>query len=150
MEKDTMTAFLSPALQKKAEDVEIEDMPLNTIRDYRLYNEKARAMNKKLRICRYPIKPCPVELHPKVRVVFQRSDQPSNPLPVYKSDDKIHFDMKLYPGQTYDLPEYIFNYLQEKGYPIYKTITKPDGSTDTVLDHYAPRFALRTVYAESY
>lgn len=127
----------------------IEDMPLDTLRDYRLYNEAARAENKKLRICRHPIKQCPVELHPKQRIKFTRMDQPSNPLPVFVSDDKIHFEETLIPGKEYDLPEYIIHYLQEKGNPVWKWFSLADGSRETRMSHREPRFNLRPIYKEA-
>ncbi len=142
MEK-TMTAVL-------AEKVEIEDMPLETMRDYRLYNEAARQANKRLRICRYQIKPCPVELHPKQRVKIARNDGSTNDIPVYLSDEKIHFDQKLKHGQIYDLPEYIVHYLAEKGNPQWDWVTLKDGSRETQRVGKIPRFSITTIYEGSY
>ncbi len=133
----------------QAEKLPIEEMSLNSLRDYRLYNEEARKLNKKLGVCRYPIKPCPIELHPKQRITFRRNDQPSNPLTVFKSDDIIHFDEKLIPGKTYDLPEYIIHYLAEKGNPVWKWFENSDGSKETRISHREPRFSLTTVYREA-
>lgn len=130
------------------QEVDIEDMPLETIRDYRLYNERARAANKRLKICRYPIKPCPVELHPKQRVTFRRNDQPENALNVFVSNHLIHYDETIYPGKTYDLPECIVSYLADKGLPIWKWFDNPDGSKETRISDKTPRFSLTTVYAE--
>ena len=144
VDEDTMDSSLKQA----QEEVAIEDMPLNSIRDYRLYNERARAMNKKLKVLRHLIKQCPVELHPKQRIVFGRNDQPSNPLPVFLSNHLIHFDETLIPGKTYDLPECIINHLAEKGTPVWKWIDNPDGSKETVISHKEPRFQLRTIYSE--
>ncbi len=145
-QKAVQTDVMEKTLSEVPEKLPIEDMPLTSLREYRLYNEAARAANKKLRICRYPIKPCPVELHPKQRIVFGRNDQPSNPLPVYVSNDIIHYDETLVPGKTYDLPVYIITYLSEKGTPVWKWFDLPDGSKETRVDHKVPRFALRTVY----
>jgi hypothetical protein len=144
-EEDVMEAAVAKATPEK---LAIEDMPLNSVRDYRLYNEEARRLNKKLKICRYPLKPCPVELHPKQRVIFSRNDQPSNPLPVYLSNSIIHYKETLVPGKTYDLPEYIVHYLSEKGYPIWDWFTNKDGSKETRIVNKDPRFSLRTVYRE--
>ena len=141
---DTMES----SLRQAESEVAIEDMPLNSIRDYRLYNEKARAMNKKLKVLRYVIKQCPVELHPKQRIIFGRNDQPSNPLPVFLSNHLIHFDETLIPGKTYDLPECIINHLAEKGTPVWKWYDNPDGSKETRISHKEPRFQIRTIYAE--
>lgn len=142
---DTMNSTLQSTEDGK---IPIEEMPLETMRDYRLYNEEARKLNKKLKICRYPIKQCPVDLHPKQRIIFGRNDQPSNPLKVFVSNHLIHFDETLYPGKTYDLPEYIVHYLAEKGNPIWGWVNNADGSRETKVVSKAPRFAIRTVYEE--
>lgn len=126
----------------------IEEMPLTSIREYRLYNEEARRQNKKLRVCRYLIKQCPVDLHPKQRIIFGRNDQPSNPLPVFLSNHLIHFDEVLIPGKSYDLPECIINHLAEKGNPVWAWFDNPDGSRETRVSHKEPRFQLRTIYQE--
>ena len=135
------------------EPIDINEMPLNSLGDYVRYNEKARALNKKLRINRYPIKPCPIELHPMERVVFGRNDQPTNPLPVYISDHMIHFDRtkpadQLRPGQTYDLPRYVVDYLARKGTPVWGWFDNPDGSRETRKVSMTPRFSLRTIYKD--
>lgn len=145
-EGDVMTTSMQ---QVESEKLPIEDMPLNTLRDYRLYNEEARKMNKKLKICRYPIKQCPVELHPKQRVKFQRNDQPTNPLPVFVSNHLIHFDEKLIPGRIYDLPECIISHLSEKGDPVWGWVDLPDGGRETRVMTKKPRFSLTTVYQEN-
>jgi len=144
---DTMESSLKDAEESK---VAIEDMPLNTIRDYRLYNEEARKLNKKLRMCRYPIKQCPVELHPKQRVKFGNNDQSLHPVKIFLSNHLIHFDESLTPGKTYDLPECIVHYLAEKGYPVWDWVTLSDGSRETRMVGKRPRFSLTTVYQEAY
>lgn len=134
--------------QAEAAKVAIEDMPLESLRDYRLYNEQARLMNKKLRICRYPIKQCPIELHPKQRVRFSNNDKSMHPVPVFVSNHLIHFDQKLTPGEIYDLPQCIVHYLSEKGYPVWNWVTLKDGSKETRQVANTPRFGLTTVYQE--
>lgn len=141
--EDIMETSLAKA---EAEKVSIEDMPLNSLRDYRLYNEEARKLNKKLRMCRYPIKQCPVELHPTQRVKFGNNDKSMNPVPVFLSNHLIHYDEKLQPGKVYDLPECIVHYLSEKGYPVWGWVTLKDGSKETREMEKAPRFSLTTVY----
>lgn len=132
----------------EGDPVAIEEMPLTSLREYRMYNERARAANKRLKECKYPIKPCPVDLHPKERIVFGRVDQPGNPLSVYVSDSVIDFKQTLEPGKTYDLPTYIISYLASKGTPHWKWVNTADGGRETMISHYDPRFTLRTVYAE--
>lgn len=143
-----MVEVLDQELKKvESEKVPIEEMPLNTIRDYRLYNEEARKLNKKLGVCRYKIKQCPVELHPKQRIKFSRNDQPGNPLPVYLSNELIHFEQKLVPGKTYDLPECVVHYLSDKGNPVWKWFNLANGERETGISHYVPRFSLTSVYS---
>ena len=123
-------------------------MPLETFRDYRMYNDEARKINKKLRVLKHPIMQCPIELHPKQRIVFSRNDQPTNALPVHLSNHLIHYDETLIPGQTYDLPECIINHLSGKGYPVWKWIDNTDGTRETKIASKKPRFAIRTIYEE--
>jgi hypothetical protein len=134
--------------QIDSEKLPIEEMPLETLRDYRLYNEEARRLNKKLRVCQYPIKQCPVELHPKQRIKFGNNDQSLHPVPVFMSNHLIHYDEKLMPGKTYDLPECIIHYLSEKGYPVWDWVGLADGSKETRQVGKKPRFSLTTVYQE--
>ena len=134
----------------EAEKLPIEDMPLETLRDYRLYNEEARKANKKLRVCRYPIKQCPPELHPKQRVKIDTTDGSRNPIPVFLSNHLIHYDEKLVPGKVYDIPECVLSYLSEKGNPIWGWVTLADGSKETRQIDKKPRFSLTTVYQGTY
>jgi hypothetical protein len=128
----------------------IEEMPLESIRDYRLYNEEARRINKKLRTCRYPIKQCPVELHPKQRVRIDTTNGSRHPIPVYLSNYLIHFDEKLTPGKEYDLPECVIHYLSEKGNPIWGWVNLADGSKETRQIDRTPRFSITTVYTQNH
>ena len=141
-EPDIMSKTLQSAEVPK---VDIEDMPLNTIRDYRLYNEEARRLNKKLRICRYPIKQCPVELHPKQRIRFGENNKSMNPVPVLLSNHLIHFEETLQPGKEYDLPECVVDYLSKKGQTQWVWVTLKDGSRETREAEKIPRFSITTV-----
>lgn len=140
-------SFIDKALENVPRN-ELSDLPLETFEDYMEYNRKARQLNKKLGLCRYPIKQCPEELHPKERVIFNRRDQPSNPQPVYLSNEMIEFKKTLIPGKTYDLPRCVVDYLQSKGTSVWKWYTNPDGSKETRISHHEPRFSLRTVYSD--
>lgn len=154
VEEETISAINEIDAEKSVKadappaEVRIEDMPLKTLADYVRYNRRARAMNHKLRLLRYPIKQCPVELHPTERVIFGRNDQPSNPLPVYLSNELIHFEKVLYPGEAYDLPRCIVDYLAKKGTPITQKIEKPNGTFEVREIGFEHRFNLRTVYKD--
>ena len=132
----------------KKEEISIEEMPLTNITDYIRYNREARRLNKQLKQYKYPIKQCPVELHPKEKVVFNRHDQPSNPLPVKLYNEMIDFEMTLIPGKTYDLPRCVVAYLAKKGTPKWGWFENPDGSRETRKTSIEPRFSLRTIYED--
>ncbi len=140
--------IMDEALKTATDQVNIEDMPLESIRDYRKYNAEARRLNKKLRECKYPIKQCPEELHPKQRVIVQNNQQPNNPIKVFLSNELIHFDKTLKPGQPYDLPECVIHHLGELGNPVWQYKNLADGSKETFYDHKTPRFSIRTVFSE--
>lgn len=144
---DVMDEVIETAI---AEKLPIEEMPLETLRDYRLYNEEARKANKKLKICRYPIKQCPVELHPHTRVKISRNDGSTNEIPVFVSDEKIHFDKKLAHGGIVDLPEYIVHYLTNLGESVWGWVDLPDGGRETKIISKKPRFSITTVYQDNY
>lgn len=132
------------------EPIELEDMPLTTLREYKAYNEAARKENKRLGkrggICVHPIKQCPVELHPKQRVILTNIKQPKNEIPVHLSNHLIHFDEKLTPNKEYDLPVVVVNYLAEKATPIRERLDNPDGTIDVRITGQEHRFSIRTVY----
>ena len=135
--------------ENTAKKTPLDEMPLKTLGDYVRYNREARRLNKQLGICRHPVKQCPLELHPTDRVVFNRNDQPHNPLPVYLSNELIEFKKTLIPGESYDLPRVVIEYLSKKGTPIWKWFEKPNGSKETRKASMVPRFALRTIYQET-
>ena len=144
--KETQSTMDEVIQKEEEKKLSIEEMPLNSLGDYLRYNAEARKLNKRLKLLRYPIKQCPIDLHPKERIVFGRNDQPSNPLPVYLSNEMIDFKMTLIPGKTYALPRCVVEYLSQKGTPVWKWYDKPDGSRETGISHKEPRFALRTIY----
>ena len=145
-EKEPMEVMLSLHV-----DVEISNMPLDSLADYIAYNARARAFNKKVRKVVFPIKQCPLELHPTQRVIFNRIDQPKNPLNGFMlSNDLIHFAQTLVPGKTYDLPLMVIEHLESRGTPVWEWYDLPPkhgekGEKETRISHYEPRFALRQV-----
>ena len=132
----------------KEEKVDINDMPLATLADYMRYNTEARKLNKKLKLNRYPIKPCPIELHPKEKVIVTSNEQPNNSVKVCLSNDMIDFKIELMPGKEYSLPRCVVDYIAEKGTPRYATKGNPDGTVTTYITHVEPRFSIRTIYKD--
>ena len=125
----------------------LDDMPLESLADYQEYNREARKLNKKLRICRYHVKQCPFELHPKERVVLGRVDGQSNanPVPVLLVNEDIDYNETLVCGTPYDLPHMVVDHLEQKGYPIWDWVEKSDGSKETKIVGTNPRFTLKRV-----
>lgn len=147
------TKSLETVLEQVTEKVALEDMPLETLRDYRLYNEEVRRLNKqagradrKLKVAPYQIKPCPEELHPTQRVAVHENAQPNNPVKVFLSNELIHFDKVLLPGKEYDLPQCVVTYLAEKATPKMGYVNLPDGTRETRIVNKIPRYSVRTVY----
>jgi len=149
LNKSTEDGVMDSALNKVAQErLPIEDMPLTTLREYRLYNEEARKMNHRLKMHRYPIKQCPIELHPKQRVIFRSNDQPNNPQKVHLSNEMIHFDATLIPGKEYDLPECVVHHLATRENPEWGWFDNPDGSRETRIKSKKPRFSLTPIYRD--
>jgi len=142
------TPSIDKILENKPEKAAIEDMPLETLADYLRYNKEARALNKKLRICRYPIKQAPHELHPQETIIFTNVNKSVMPVNVHVSNEMIHFDEHLTPGKQYTLPRCIVEHLAEKGTANWKRVERKDGSVDTVKESKSPRFAVRTIYKD--
>ena len=149
MAKEKEDKFMSTLNETVKEKIEIEDMPLNTIRDYRLYNEAVIKENKRLKLRRYEVKPCPEELHPTERVVFRSNDQPHNPQKVFLSNSLIHYDKTLIPGQVYKLPQCIVHHLSTRENPEWAWFDNADGSRETRVKSKKPRFSLTPVYQEA-
>ena len=151
-EEEAIKPTLSRILEEKKgiadRETPIEFLPLECYADYKEFNRRARLENKRAKRCVYLIKPCPEHLHPKQRVVFARTDQPKNALPVKCATDMIDYQKTLYPGKVYDLPVVVLKFLAEKGVPVWDWFENADGSKETRIDHYESRFALRNVYDE--
>jgi len=150
MAKEKEDKFMTSLNETIKEKTEIEDMPLNTIRDYRLYNEAVLKENKRLKLRKYEVKPCPIDLHPKQRVIFRSNDQPNNPQKVFLSNSLIHYDETLIPGKVYDLPECIVHHLSTRENPQWGWFENADGSKETRVKSKTPRFSLNAVYQEAY
>jgi len=137
----TSADTLAGELVKRAERVNLEDMPLEKPDDYRAYNEEARRQKKQVKFI-------PDDMFPKTKVRFVRMDgQAGNPLHVRWRDAKtlIDFDRTLKDGEEVELPNVVIDYLNNKKIPKYKQVKYPDGSAETVLSHYDHRFTCQMV-----
>lgn len=118
---------------------ELQKLPLNNLKDYKSYNEKARELS-------VPIKPAPSKLHDHVKVKFLRRDGMVHPVPLKFRNEFIDFEKKTYHGKIYDLPKMVIRHFQEKGIPKYRQSINPKtGESETVFSHKEPRFAFQIV-----
>ncbi len=114
-------------------------MPLKCIKDYELYNERARELS-------VPVKPAPAELHEHMKVKFLRRDGMEHDVPLYLHTALIHFEKKVSHGHIYDIPKIVIREYQKLGMPKYKQyVNKATGDSETVFSHKDPRFAFQVV-----
>lgn len=122
--------------------LDLEDMPLTSIEDYKAYNKMARKLRK-------PVKFVPHNFFPKQKVRFIRSDnQRNNPLKLrFRSGEyMLDFQQTLKPGEVYDLPIPVIDYLNNLKEARYKQIKYPDGRAETVLDYHKHRFSCQAIF----
>ena len=126
------------APRKRIEDaVDLNEMPLNTIEDYKAFNREARKLGIRVKIP-------PSELHKQIKIRFQRFDQPENVLKTYVRNADIEWKGELIPGQTYTLPLPVVQFLNKLATPIYEQVKCEDGSgkrTETKQVGEKPRFS---------
>jgi hypothetical protein len=137
-------------LDKAIVNVQVEDvldlstLPLNTVEDYRKYNEEARKQKK-------PIKFCPNEFYPMEKIKFRRVDNQkgsSTKIRFRSGKYLIDFHAEIEDGAVVSLPRPVVEYLNTRQVDKYKQIKRPDGSSETVYSHSDPRFSCQPVYEE--
>ncbi len=106
---------------------------LKTLEDYALWNLHAhkafREAKKHNPRCDPPI---PVKVpdesfHKKLKVKFQRFDQPENLLKVRLRNKEIDYRGQLKPGCSYDLPLPVIRYLNNLSVPIFAEVKVENG-----------------------
>ena len=122
---------MSRKMETKAEQAEMEKpfdfdtFELNTVEDYAVWNLHARKAFREAKKsnprCDPPI---PVRVpdetfHKKVKVKFQRFDQPENVLKVKCRTREIDWVGQLKPGCTYELPLPVVKFLNNLAVPIF-------------------------------
>lgn len=105
----------------------------NTLEDYAIWNlharkafREAKKMNPK---CDPPI---PVKIpgenfHKKMKVKFQRFDQPENVLKVCVRNSEIDWKGQLKPGCTYELPLPVIRFLNRLAVPVFAEVKVENG-----------------------
>lgn len=122
-------------------DVRLDDLPLDSIEDYRAYNKEAQKQRK-------PLKIPPNEMHEQVEVRFNRFDQPENVLKFYKRCAEFEYKGQWMPGSTYICPRPVMDYLNGLSTPIYAEVKVDDGGqvkTETKQVGERPRFSCQLI-----
>jgi len=148
------TATMEAALLRGAEDTrekqpapfDFDTFEFNTIADFETYNAHVRKHN---RFClhernKMKIKVPTESFHKKVKIKFQRFDQPENVLKVRIRNKEIDWKGQLRPGGTYDLPIPVIRYLNKLAVPIFAEVKSDDGGqniTETKQVGERPRFS---------
>lgn len=127
-------------MAKKEEAQVAEEKPFdfdthqfNTLEDYALWNlhchkafREAKKMNPK---CDppFPVRIPDESFHKKIKVKFQRFDQPENVLKVKVHNKAISWEGQLKPGCIYELPLPVVNFLNNLATPIFAEVKVEDG-----------------------
>lgn len=117
----------------------LDEMPLDTVEDYRAYNKIARRQ-------RTPVKVPPTHMHKHRKVKFTRNDgQHENVLKAFVSNADIEFKAQLKSGCIYDLPVPFIKFLSSRTVPVFSEVRNPDGTTETKQTGEWNRFSCQTI-----
>lgn len=104
------------------EDLDPETFEFKTLEDFKIFNKWARKNGHMIRV---PTE----EYHKKVKVKFQRFDQPENVLKARVRNRNIDWRGQLIPGQIYELPQPVVKFLNGISEPIYAEVDVNNEST---------------------
>jgi len=132
-------------METKAEQAELEKpfdfdtFEIKTLEDYAIYNlhcHKAfREAKKRNPKCDppFPVKVPDESFHKKMKVKFQRFDQPENVLKVRVLTKDIDWRGQLKPGRIYELPIPVIKFLNNLAVPIFAEVKSESGG-ETVTE----------------
>lgn len=112
------------APEPQAKEFDPSTFEIKTREDFDVYNAWVR---KTGRLQGYKIKVPTEEYYKKVKVKFQRFDQPENVLKARVRNKDIDWKGQLKPGGTYYLPMPVITWLNGLCTPIYKEVDVNDG-----------------------
>lgn len=107
----------APAIK---EEFDIDTFQIKTLADFAIYNKHARKLNR-------PVKVPDESYHKKVKVKFQRFDQPENVLKAWVRNKDIDWKGQLKPGCTYELAIPVVQYLNRLAVPIFGEVKVDNG-----------------------
>jgi hypothetical protein len=136
--------------QEKHEPFDFDTFKFENLSDFDVYNAHVRKHN---RTCLHErnkmhVKVPDESFHKKVKVKFQRFDQPENVLKVRVRNRDIDWTGQLRPGGTYELPIPIVKFLNKLAVPIFAEVKVDDGGeikTETKQVSERSRFSCQVI-----
>ena len=130
---------MSKKIETKEEKIEMEKpfdfdtFEIKTVEDFAIYNLHARRAFREAKKHNprcdppIPVKVPDENFHKKMKVKFQRFDQPENVLKVHVRNKDIDWKGQLKPGCSYDLPLPVIRFLNRLSVPIFSEVKVENG-----------------------
>jgi len=136
--------------EEPKKEFDFDTFIFENVADFDVYNAHVRKHN---RLCihernKMKIKVPDETFHRKVKVKFQRFDQPQNVLKVRVRNKDIDWKGQLKPGRTYDLPIPVVKFLNKLAVPVFAEVKVTDGGdtlTETRQVSEDPRFSCQVI-----
>lgn len=129
--------------KKTEEEIEkpfdFETFELKTLEDFKTWNYHAHKAFREAKKANpksdppIPVKVPDESFHKKIKVRFQRMDQPENVLKVRCRTSSIDWRGELIPGRIYDLPMPVIQFLSNLATPVFAEV-KVDGPGETRVE----------------
>jgi hypothetical protein len=135
---------------EERETFDFDNFKFKSLEDFDIYNSQVRKHN---RLCLHErnkmrVKVPDESFHPKVKIKFQRFDQPENVLKTIVRNKDIEWKGQLRPGGIYDLPIPVVKFLNKLAVPIYSEVKVNDGGetvTETKQTGEKARFSCQVI-----
>ncbi len=120
---------------KDEKPFDFDTFEINTVEDIATWNLHARKAFREAKKLHpkcdppIPVKVPDESFHKKVRVKFQRFDQPENILKVRVRNKEIDWKGQIKPGGTYDLPIPVVRFLNRLSTPIFEEVPVENGGS---------------------
>ena len=136
--------------REKPTPFDFDNFKFNTLEDFEIYNTHVRKHN---RYCLHErnkmrVKVPDESFHKKVKIKFQRFEQPENVLKVRVRNKEIDWKGQLKPGGTYTLPVPVVKFLNNLATPIFEEVKVEYGNaihTETKQTGERNRFACNVI-----
>ena len=128
-------------IPEKQEEWDPDKCEFKTMADYDRWNAWARKNGR-------PVKVPTEDFYPKVKVRFQRFEQPENILKVRVRNREIDWTGQLKPGKTYNLCQPVVTFLNNLATPIFEEVKVTDDGvtkTETKQTGERPRFSCQVL-----